>query len=174
MTILCSSKQTSAWRNLQTWYNNGRFNECEKWQIKNIKKHSCNDILKTYKRINLETYEIKEIKNPLKFDKEGFCWSENFDGIQIIDYKILLYNLKMVCGSGGQQTRSLREVYHFIKAQKEYNRINYPKIYFINILDGSESYKNMKHFSRFDNDNFIFIGDSKTYKIWYNDTFRMI
>ena len=40
-------------------------------------------------------------------------WTENFDGYQLNNGKTIYYNLEMICGSGGGQTRALREVYHF-------------------------------------------------------------
>ena len=45
----------------------------------------------------------------------------------------------MICGSGGSQTRTLREVYHFISAQQRYleQELSF-KIIFVNILDGDE------------------------------------
>ena len=44
-------------------------------------------------------------------------WSENFDGKIINRSNIFYFNLKFVCDCGGSQTRTLREVYHFIKYQ---------------------------------------------------------
>ena len=45
-------------------------------------------------------------------------WTENFDVYQLNNGKIIYYNLKMICNSGGGQMRALREVYHFIMTQK--------------------------------------------------------
>ena len=83
----------------------------------------------------------------------------------------------MICSSGGAQTRSLREVYHFIKYQLEYllkQKKNSNK-YFINILDGNESYKRKHNFKYLTNlpkykfiCNRIFIGDIKSFNKWYN------
>ena len=53
------------------------------------------------------------------------------------------FNLKFVCDSGGAQTRTLKDVYHFIKNQMEYLikfNVNNVNVYFINILDGDTSY----------------------------------
>ena len=41
----------------------------------------------------------------------------NFDAIAKKDNSIFYFNLKFICGAGGAQTRSLREVYHFIRCQ---------------------------------------------------------
>ena len=82
-------------------------------------------------------------------NNDGYEWSENFDGLLLINNKKYYFNLKFVCGNGGSQTRTLREVNHFIKYQLEYlikyNNIN-NNIYFINILDGDASYNNMNKF----------------------------
>jgi hypothetical protein len=63
-------------------------------------------------------------------------------------------------------TRTLREVYHFIKYQIQYIiKFNTINIYFINILDGDTSYNNMNKFNfllnkeKYKNVNkYIFIG----------------
>ena len=45
----------------------------------------------------------------------------------------------MICGSGGGQTRALREVYHFISAQQRHlNQELSSKVIFVNILDDDE------------------------------------
>ena len=85
----------------------------------------------------------------------------------------------MVCDRGGSQTRSLREVYHFINAQLNYIKININKnnIIFINILDGDESHRNMNKFkyllskSEYSTIKNIFFGDMKTFYDWFNTSF---
>ena len=53
----------------------------------------------------------------------------------------------MICGKGGSQTRSLREVYDFITAQLNWLLENKEKaIEFINILDGDESWRTRDKF----------------------------
>ena len=60
----------------------------------------------------------------------------NFDVYQLNNEKTTYDNLKMICGSGGDQTRALREVYHFISAQQRYlNEEQSSKLFFVNILD---------------------------------------
>ena len=77
----------------------------------------------------------------------------------------------MIYDRGGSQTRSLREVYHFITTQLNYLKQN---ILFINILDGDESYRNMDKFkyllSKPDYLTIknIFVGDMKTFYDWFN------
>ncbi len=57
-------------------------------------------------------------------------------------------NLKMICDKGGSQTRTLREVYHFVKTQLEYLLLHAEiKILILqNILDGDESFRNIDKF----------------------------
>ena len=60
--------------------------------------------------------------------------------------KDFYFNLKIICNSGGAQTRYMRNVYHFMNNQldhlSKYEYLN-KKIYFINILDGNECYKHL-------------------------------
>ena len=82
------------------------------------------------------------------------------------DNNIYYFNLKFICDNGGAQTRTLREVYHFIKYQINYLlKFNSNNIYFINILNGDTCYKNMNKFnyllSKEENKNiikYLFIG----------------
>jgi hypothetical protein len=154
--IPSSYYQTKYWRKNREWYNNGKSNECEKYQIKLIEKMISDKLIKTYDRINMETNEIISKKNPMT-NNDGYEWSENFDGQIIKNNKKYYFNLKFVCDSGGAQTRTLREVYHFIKYQMKYLiKCNMNDIYFINILDGDTSYNNMNKFK--------FLIDKEKYK----------
>ena len=140
--------QTKEWRKARTWYKNGKANECEKYQIDLIEKITGAILNKTPDRINMETYEITSNKYPMK-NSDGYEYSENFDGLLIKNTNKYYFNLKFVCDKGGAQTRTLREVYHFIKCQMEYLikfNTNANKTYFINILDGDECYHNMDKF----------------------------
>lgn len=170
--IISSKYQDKKWRKSQEWYKNGKHNECEKYQINQIKNITELKIEKTNKRLNFETLEIKEYRNPNK-KKDGFDWSENFDGYNK-KYNIY-FNLKFVCDKGGSQTRSLREVYHFIHNQLKYLLKNIDKnVIFINILDGNTSYDNIdkynyllekKIFSNFRDK--CFVGNMKEFNTWY-------
>ena len=111
--------QTKNWRKNQEWYMNGKANECEKYQIYYIQKIIMESITKTNDRINMETIEIINKRTPNVYN-DGFEWSENFDGKIIKNNNTYYFNLKFVCDSGGAQTRTLREVYHFIKYQMKY------------------------------------------------------
>ena len=57
--LLPSSKyQTKLWRIKQSWYINGKKNECEIYQIKIINKIIKNKLDKTFDRINFKNYKI--------------------------------------------------------------------------------------------------------------------
>jgi hypothetical protein len=173
--ITISRDQTKDWRKSQSWYKGGKSNECEIYQreqITNITKTECP---KTNMRINIRTLELKENSSPLRHN-DGFDWSEDFDGKQTLGNIQLYYNLKMICDSGGAQTRSLREVYHFIEAQMKY-LLNNPdnQLYFINILDGNTSYSQKNKFTYLLSlpeyavvSNKIFVDDMFHFQDWYN------
>ena len=150
--ITPSKMQTKNWRKQQEWYSNGKHNECEIYQRNLIKKITNQDVLKTNLRFHIISYDLIEKKYPNK-EIDGFEYTEDLDGYQLFKdindipkYQIY-YNLKMICEAGGAQTRSLREIYTFIRCQLEYllknknNNMN-TKTYFINILDGDQGYKN--------------------------------
>jgi hypothetical protein len=155
--------QTKAWRKTRSWYKGGKSNECEKYQIALIEKITKTTLNKTHTRINMETYEITSTSRPMKND-DGYEYTENFDGLLIKGTNKYYYNLKFVCDAGGAQTRTLREVYHFIKCQMEYlikfdanaNANANANTYFINILDGDECFHNM--------DKFLYLLNKEQYK----------
>jgi hypothetical protein len=143
----------------------------ENWQRKNVEMATGVECITTNLRINLMTNEMKNIANPNVLD-DGFNYSEDFDGYQYINGKNILLNFKCVAGTGGSQTRSLREVYWFVYGQLNYS-LKSNKYYFANILDGDEADRVMNHYryllnlsefksvkSRF------YIGDSKGYPEW--------
>jgi len=158
--------QTKQWRKNREWYKNGKSNECEKYQINLIENIIRIKLNKTFDRINTETNEICSIRSPM-INIDGYEWSENFDGKIVMNDNIYYFNLKFVCDNGGAQTRTLREVYYFIKYQCEYLvKFNKTNIYFINILDGDTSYNNINKFKFLLNKEkykyivqYIFIGD---------------
>jgi hypothetical protein len=176
--ISSSYYQTKNWRQNQIWYKNGKFNECEKYQINIIEQIIKTKLNKTNERINIETVNIVNIKNP-NTNIDGYEYTENFDGKIINNNTTYYFNLKFVCNSGGSQTRTLREVYHFIKYQLEYLiKSNKSNINFINILDGDTSYYNISKFNYLINKEkyslvlqYIFVGslfDFKNNKILIN------
>jgi len=147
LNITKSEHQTKVWRQTQPWYKNGKSNECELFQrniVENITNLKCS---KSNIRLNTDTLAFEDKKYPMK-DIDGFDWTEDFDGFQEINNLKLYMNLKMICDKGGSQTRTLREVYHFVKTQLEYLLLH-PEIkdtYFMNILDGDESFRNIDKF----------------------------
>lgn len=126
---------------------------------------------KTNMRINLRTKTMREIAHP-NTKEYGFDYSEDFDGIQIINDIKIYINLKCIVGKGGAQTRSLREVYWFIEGQLNILKEN-KEIYFANILDGDEASSCMPKFNymlslpEFDSvKSNVYVGDLKGYFDW--------
>ncbi|MBU79539.1 MAG: hypothetical protein CMD29_05400 [Flavobacteriales bacterium] len=174
--ITPSKYQSKDWRKSQIWYQGGKKNECELYQRNLIETITNKKCLKTNERIHMDKNEIINESRPMKRE-DAFSWTEDFDGKQQFSENIILYyNLKMVCESGGGQTRTLREVSHFIRSQLEYNKkyIHHPK-YFVNILDGNESSKLIEKFNYILNNekykyikNFIFVGDMVSFFNWFH------
>jgi hypothetical protein len=146
-TLTPSFEQTKKWRSDQPWYHTGKSNECEIYQrstIETITNHTCH---KTNTRLHLSNKLMVEKTRPMK-EEDGYEYSEDFDGSITSNDTKWLFNLKMICDNGGAQTRSLREVYHFIATQLDHLLL-FPKnnIRFINILDGDTSFKNINKFN---------------------------
>ena len=173
--ITPSKDQTKQWRLLQKWYKGGRKNECELYQREMIERITGQSCPKTNERINTEKNDIIVETQPMKRD-DAFDWTEDFDGKQSERPYPIFYNLKMVVGSGGAQTRSLREVAHFIRAQLEYNSSHIDNLaYFVNILDGDQSFKLYDKYKTILNKekykyvkNFVYIGDTHGFIDWFN------
>jgi hypothetical protein len=168
--IPSSFYQTYNWRKNQKWYSGGKCNECEKYQINLVQKIININLQKSGFRFNLFTGEFKNHNYPIQ-NLDALEWSENMDGY--FKYKNNKYyvNLKFICGSGGAQTRSLRELYHFINQQIIYLK-QHSDIYFINILDGDICYKHIKYFDYLLSKNDmimgkIFIGDMSEFQLWW-------
>ncbi len=172
---MASSIQTKEWRNAQEWYKGGKHNECEIYQRKNIEEITGLSCPKTDERINTYTFEMRSYSNPMK-TADGFEWTENFDGKIVRDDTVFLVNFKMVCGSGGAQTRSLREVYHFVNAQLNHLLRNpdVRNIYFINVLEGDQSHKHIDKYTylleKFPEDRrqYVFVGDLSQFVSWWS------
>ena len=173
--IPSSFYQTKIWRKNQKWYKNGKHTECEKYQLNLIEKIIKLKLVKTEDRINTETYKIVSTKFPMKKDN-GYEYTENFDYTISTKKSTVYFNLKFVCERGGSQTRSLREVYHFIRYQLEYLiTFNSQNVFFVNILDGDEVYRNIDKFTFLYNKEryrdvvkYVFIGDLNTFQTkWY-------
>ena len=150
--ITKSVDQKKNWRKIQKWYTNGKHNECEIYQKGLIKDITGYTLEKTNHRLNTTTGEMKCLKNPMCFI-DGYEWTEDFDGIICKDSNVYYFNLKFICDRGGSQTRSLREVYHFIRYQLNYLTKNkYPTI-----TIPVESGKNESNDTKRDNSNVIFV-----------------
>lgn len=143
---------TTISRRNQPWYNNGKSNECERFQKQHIEHVTMFSLNKTHIRLHLPSSTLQHVPNP-NLQLDGFDYSENFDGVQHFGDYTIYYNLKMVCGKGGAQTRTLREVYHFIRSQLQVNAAN---VFF---LDGDES---LRHHDKFmhvvSGSTFVFVG----------------
>lgn len=163
--IIKNIYQTKEWRKTQKWYINGKYNECEKYQMKIINKITNMKCYKTNYRLNIFDYSFKEIIHPFKNNNNGFEWSETFDLYQKINNIKIYYNLKFICDKGGAQTRSLREIYHFIITQLNFllNNTNDCDIRFINILDGDTCYKYIH--------NYINLLNNEKYKVIKNNIY---
>lgn len=120
----------------------------ENYQREQIEKGTGVPCAKTTTRINKRTLEMRDIPHPMIYD-DGFDWTEDFDGKQVIGDKKILINLKSVVGTGGSQTRTLRdECYPFIEAQLQYLlRDHCQQIYFANIFDGDEAASKMRMYN---------------------------
>jgi len=154
--IISSKQQSKDWRKKQIWYKGGKKNECELFQKKNLEQFLNKKIHKTNFRLNIRNFELREITSPMNREN-GFDWTENFDYTVDLNDVRLFFNLKFICDDGGAQTRSLREVYHFIEKQLEYLLINKDsKLIFINILEGNTSYKHR--------DKYIYLTNLDKYK----------
>jgi len=180
MEITHSINQTKDWRKSQEWYKNGKSNECEIYQRNKLQEIIGKQIPKSYKRFNKEKNTFEDMSKPNTRD-DGFEWTEDMDGECNYNNTQYYYNFKMVCDKGGAQTRTLREVYEFIKAQLNWLLENSEEsIMFINILDGDESFKNKNKFNylikEYDNKKYenikhkVFIGDLIEFQQKYHQT----
>ena len=174
---VCSKIQTAAWRSKQIWYLDGKRNECEKYQRSAIELITQQPCLKTQMRIHNSLNIMKKCIRPMSTN-DGFEWTENFDGVLTHHNSQIFVNLKFVCSAGGSQTRSLREVYHFIRAQSNYISTSQCRnTYFVNILEGDASaivkdkfnyiFTNSSHNTK----SKIFIGDMVQFKKFWRKTF---
>jgi hypothetical protein len=145
----------------------------EKYQREMIEQGTGIPCVKSNMRIHHETLEMRENSRPMTA-ADGFEWTENFDGVQKFGTKDVYVNLKSVVGTGGSQTRTLRdECYPFIKAQLKYLVATKKSCYFANIFDGDEAAACMHHFAYLlslpmyrDVRQNVYVGDLKGYFDW--------
>lgn len=146
IVIPSSLYQTKQWRKSRAWYFTGKSNECEKYQVQLAESITRQKLLKTNFRINMMSFDLINILHPLK-QLDGFEITENFDGMFHYNNNTYYFNLKFVCDDGGAQTRTCREVYHFIHSQLNHiTKTNATNIYFVNILDGNTMFKFMNKY----------------------------
>jgi len=173
MNIVRAILQTKQWRNGCEWYVNGKHNECELYQRNIISLIIGSPLVKSSVRINTCDYRMQINTNPMK-SEDGFDWTEDFDGFLMDGGNELYFNLKMVCSQGGSQTRTLREVYHFIKSQLEHLLIYRGNAHFVNILDGDECHRVMPKFNYLIElpkymqiKNRVYVGDLAGFQEWF-------
>jgi len=165
-----SKDQTKNWRKSQEWYQTGKSNECEIFQRGMVEGIVGQECKKTNERLHMEDIEMYTKSQPLK-GMDGFEYTEDFDGLVEKEKIKFFFNLKMICDAGGAQTRTCREVYHFIKTQLKYiQKKKSDNLYFVNILDGDTSFKHMDQFhflkTKYEIPH-VFIGDMKQFESWW-------
>jgi hypothetical protein len=128
----------------------------------------------THMRINWRKNLMIESAQPMR-NADGFDYTENFDGKQTFGSTTVYVNLKSVVGTGGSQTRTLRdECYPFVNAQLNYliksGETNY---LFANIFDGDQAAAKMKMFAYLLSlpeyaavKKYVYVGDLKGYFAW--------
>jgi hypothetical protein len=146
----------------------------EEYQKKQIVLGTGRPCNKTNIRINWRKNEMIENAQPMR-KEDGFDYTENFDGKQVFGANTVWVNLKSVVGTGGSQTRTLRdECYKFVDAQLNYLlESKKTDCFFANIFDGDEASSNMKMFyyllglPEFSTiKKYIYVGDLKGYFTW--------
>ena len=129
---------------------------------------------KTNVRINWRNNTMVEIAQPMQ-KEDGFDYTENFDGKQLFEPNTVWVNFKSVVGTGGSQTRTLRdECYPFVNAQLDYLlKTKKNDCFFANIFDGDEAAKKMDMFYYLlglpeftDVKRYVYVGDLKGYFAW--------
>lgn len=111
-----------------------------------------------------------KIKN-IRKEIDCFEYTENFDGYCIFNNKNLYFNLKFITDAGGSQTRSITQVYHFIKIQNQFIK-NKENLFFINILDGNCCFNNIKYLKFLNPDKNIFIGSTFEFQTFLTENLQ--
>lgn len=145
--------------------------KAEKYQRRMIEKGTGYPCKKSDNmRINTETNAFESRPKPYGGVNGNFDWTEDFDGNQSFNNLEIYYNFKCIVGDGGSQTRSIKCVYEFVKAQlKLTNDDTFDKnIIFVNILDGDTCSKHVSKFSHLKHPN-IYIGDLYDYFEWLDN-----
>lgn len=124
--------------------------------------------------IGLYDQEVRLVAQRLLINLHDF--TENFDGKQVFGRSVVYVNFKFIVGCGGQQTRNLRDVGSFIRAQMRWldTPENDGHTYFANILDGERCSKEYSDFHDMltlqgiteSYQRRIYVGDSLGYVEW--------
>lgn len=150
----------------------------EMYQREQIVLHTGAPCSKTHMRINWKTNQLVEKIHPMKHD-DGFNYSENFDGVQVLPNGrgVVYVNLKNVCGKGGSQMRTLRhQSYHFVDSQLNFLKHNQDatNVFFGNVFDGDEASECMRFFNHLlgnETDEIrsrVYVGDLRGYIDWFH------
>lgn len=146
----------------------------EKFQREQIIKGTGEPCPKTNIRINWRKNELVDTAHPMTQD-DGFDYTEDFDGKQVFGTTNVFINLKSVVGTGGSQTRTLRdECYAFVNSQLNYLiKSQRTDVLFANIFDGDEAARRMSKFTyllelpEFSSvKKYVYVGDLKGYFDW--------
>lgn len=169
--IIPGNKMTKEWRTRTIAGGNAMggavASKAEVWQRMCLEKITGQKCKKTNLRLNLTSFQLKKVSRPSN-EPDEFEWTEDFDGEFYIGNTRYLVNFKMIVGTGGSQTRSMREVYHFIKCQEAYLKSSGVKnTKFLNILDGDSVSAKMTVMTKARTGLFsksIFVGDTHEIK----------
>ncbi len=153
--------------------------EPEQFQRRKIAEGTGHPCPKTNTRIHLRQHYLREVPFPNK-KPDGFDYSEDFDGIQVVGPTRVFVNLKCIVGKGGSQTRSLREVYWFVEGQlhvlQSLDPTERSSTFFANILDGDEAHAVLEKFRYLlalptfaDVRSHVYVGDLKGYFSWFQE-----
>ncbi len=153
--------------------------EPEQFQRRKIAEGTGYACPKTNTRIHLRQHHLREVPFPNK-KPDGFDYSEDFDGVQVVGPTHIYVNLKCIVGKGGSQTRSLREVYWFVEGQLHVLQSLLPAerstTFFANILDGDEAHAVLEKFRYLlalptfaDVRSHVYVGDLKGYFSWFQE-----
>lgn len=148
------------------------------YQVQTILSVTCRACPSTQMRINWRSLEMVEKVHPMQHE-DGFDYTENFDGKQIFNDKTVWVNLKSVVGTGGSQTRTLRdECYAFVSYQLAYLlKSCRTDCFFANVFDGDEAFRRMPMFRYLlelpefaSVKKYIYVGDLREYCEWVNSS----
>jgi hypothetical protein len=162
-----SREQTKDWRHRQLWWRGGKHSECDKKQKELVREITGLSWTTDHYRFHEPTLRLIKIFRAEPKDK--FDYTEDFDLNTKYRNKECYCNLKLVCESGGAQTRSLKCVYGMMINQLEYTKDNnHPHTYFFNIIEGDQGSAHRECFeqlvSRYPGQAQVFVGDMREFE----------